>query len=61
MLGLQIFQNMAHCYQKTSRLEECSICLETCLEQLMPVTKSLKDRSVANRLYMIKMECKNKM
>ena len=31
-IALQVFYNMAMCYQKLGQLEECSLCLETCLE-----------------------------
>ena len=33
-VSLQIFYNMAMCYQKLGILEECSICLEACIEHL---------------------------
>ncbi len=29
---LQLFYNMAVCYQKLGQLEECSLCLETCFD-----------------------------
>lgn len=32
--ALQLFYNMAACYQKLGQLDECSMCLETCFEYL---------------------------
>ena len=31
-ISLQVFYNMAMCYQKLGQLQECALCLETCLE-----------------------------
>jgi len=50
---------MAHCYQKVNRLEECSICLETCLEHAGDLP--LKDQSVGQRIAKLKLECKTRM
>ena len=33
-IALQLFHNMAMCYQKLGILEECSICLEACIDHL---------------------------
>ena len=33
-IALQLFHNMAMCYQKQGQLEECALCLETTLDHL---------------------------
>jgi hypothetical protein len=48
---------MAMCYQKLGQLEECSLCLETCLEQIdARQNQQLHDRSIANRIQKLKLE-----
>jgi tetratricopeptide (TPR) repeat protein len=57
MIALQLFYNMAMCYQKLGQLEECSLCLETCLEQLdSKLYESLKDKSISQRINKLKLE-----
>ena len=58
-VALQIFYNMAMCYQKLGQLDECSICLETCLEQLDHADYSdIHTKSVSSRIHRMKIECR---
>ena len=58
-IALQVFYNMAMCYQKLGQLEECSLCLETCLEQLTARSyASLRDKSISGRIHKMKIECR---
>lgn len=61
MIAIEIFYNMAMCYQKLSQLEECALCLETCLDHLSSEFFSLKDSSIAMRLVKLKLETKIRM
>ena len=61
MIAIEIFYNMALCYQKLSSLEECALCLETCLDHLGTDYLNLNDKSIAMRLVKLKMECKIRM
>jgi hypothetical protein len=61
MIAIEIFYNMALCYQKLTQLEECALCLETCLDHLSPDTMDLKSNSLAMRLVKLKLECKTRM
>ena len=46
MIALELFHNMALCYQKMAQLEECSLCIETCLEHMGVDYTSLKKQSI---------------
>ncbi|CDW85759.1 UNKNOWN [Stylonychia lemnae] len=63
MIALEIFLNMALCYQKLGQLEECSLCLETCIEHLSAgdYLQQLKNQSLAMRIMKMKLECKLRM
>lgn len=61
MIALEIFYNMAVCYQKLGQLEECALCLETCLEHLGTDYIDLHNKSIAMRLLKLKLECKVRM
>jgi len=61
MIALEVFHNMALCYQKSSQLEECALCLESALEHLSTDLASLKNQSVAMRLIKLKLECRIRM
>ena len=61
MIAVEIFYNMALCYQKLGQLEECALCLETCLEHLGTDYVRLNDKSMAMRLTKLKLECKVRM
>jgi hypothetical protein len=56
-----LFHNMALCYQKLTQLEECALCLETCLDHLTPEQLDLGHNSIAMRLIKLKLECKVRM
>ena len=61
---LLTLHNMAMCYQKLGILEECSICLEACLDHLEG--EYLKNyfcnpEQPALRLKMLKYKCKTHM
>ena len=58
MIALQLFHNMAMCYQKQGQLEECALCLETTLDHLGTNYASLKNQSFGQRLFKLKMEAK---
>ena len=55
MIALEIFYNMALCYQKLGQLEECALCLETCIEHLGPDYLDLRTKSIAMRLLKLKL------
>ena len=56
MLTVQLFYNMAMCYQKLNQQEECALCLETCLEHLLEDNVvSFSDKSMAGRVARIKL------
>ena len=57
-IALQLFHNMAMCYQKQGQLEECALCLETTLDHLGTDYASIKDQSIAMRIYKLKLEAK---
>lgn len=58
-IALQVFYNMAMCYQKLGQLQECALCLETCLEQLCyKQYQSLRDKSISSRIHKLKFECR---
>ena len=58
-ISLQVFYNMAMCYQKLGQLQECALCLETCLDQLnFKKYQSLKDKSISSRVHKLKFECR---
>ena len=61
MIAIEIFYNMALCYQKLGQLEECALCLETCLDHLGTEYLSLSNKSIAMRLIKLKFECKIRM
>ncbi len=66
MIALEIFLNMALCYQKLGQLEECSLCLETCIDQIYgsgkeDYKKVLGQQSIAMRVMKMKLECKLRM
>ena len=61
MIAIEIFYNMALCYQKLGQLEECALCLETCLDHLGSEFLGLKDKSIAMRLVKLKLETKVRM
>lgn len=61
MIAIEIFYNMALCYQKQGQLEECALCLETCLEHFGADYINLKNKSIAMRLIKLKLECKVRM
>ena len=47
------------CYQKMNQLEECALCLETCLEHCYDESViSFKDKSMAGRVARVKLICK---
>ncbi len=50
--ALQLFYNMAACYQKLGQLDECSLCLETCLDYL----ESPRDYSAAFHMHRLRFE-----
>ena len=57
-IALQLFHNMAMCYQKQGQLEECALCLETTLDHLGSDYTSLKNQSIAMRLHKLKLEAR---
>ncbi len=61
MIAIEIFYNMALCYQKQGQLEECALCLETCLEHFGSDYIDLRNKSIAMRLIKLKLECKVRM
>ena len=61
MIAIEIFYNMALCYQKLGQLEECALCLETCLDHLGVEHYDLSNKSIAMRVIKIKLECKVRM
>ncbi len=61
MIAIEIFYNMALCFQKLGQLDECALCLETCLDHLGKEGLNLSDKSIAMRLIRLKLECKVRM
>jgi hypothetical protein len=63
MIALEIFLNMALCYQKLSQLDECALCLETCIDHLGgdEYRRLLARSSIADRMMRMKLECKLRM
>lgn len=57
-IALQLFHNMAMCYQKQGQLEECALCLETTLDHLGSDYAIIKNQSMAMRVFKIKLEAK---
>jgi hypothetical protein len=58
-IALQVFYNMAMCYQKLGQLDECSLSLETCLEHFEKGEYvSLKNKSISTRIHRMKIECR---
>jgi|TARA_B110000305_G_scaffold45272_1_gene48055 hypothetical protein len=57
-IALQLFHNMAMCYQKQGQLEECALCLETTLDHLGTDYAIIKNQSMAMRVFKIKLEAK---
>ena len=46
------------CYQKQGQLEECALCLETTLDHLGSDYASIRQQSIGNRIFKLKMETK---
>ena len=61
MIAIEIYYNMALCYQKLGQLDECALCLETCLDYMGAETLGLSNKSIAMRLIKLKLECKVRM
>lgn len=61
MIAIEIFYNMALCYQKLGQLEECALCLETCLDHLGIEYHDLRTKSIGMRIVKLKLECKVRM
>lgn len=61
MIAIEIFYNMALCFQKLGQLDECAICLETCLEHMSAEGMELRTKSIAMRIIKLKLECKVRM
>ena len=50
---------MAMCYQKLGQLQECALCLQTCMEHLnFKLYGNLKDKSISTRIHKLKFECR---